>query len=72
MNTTAASTVSLSTVAGRVEIRVNDAVLATTKDGGNLIQRVDRILKQHKVYRESGYTLADGSLAATAYDLRCI
>lgn len=69
-NTTATSTVSLSTVAGRVEIRVNDAVLTTTKDGGNLIQRVDRILKANKVYRESGYSVVAGSLAATAYDLR--
>jgi hypothetical protein len=77
MNTaTATSTVTITPVAlgpwqvARLEIRINGEILCTTKDGGNLVQRVDRILKANKVYRESGFTTVEGSLAATAYDLR--
>lgn len=71
MNTaTATSTVTITPAAGRIEIRLNGEVLATAKDGGNLVQRVDRMLKANKVYRESGYCTVEGSLTATAYDLR--
>lgn len=66
------TTITLSqNAAGRIAIHVGGTLLATTKDGGPLIQRVDRILSQHRVHRASGYSSrAAGTLTATGADLR--
>jgi hypothetical protein len=58
------------TTAGRIAITVGGELLTTTKDGGPLVQRVDRILSQHRIRRGGGYTLRDGALVATGADLR--
>jgi hypothetical protein len=64
------TTITLTQTANRVAITVGGELVTTTKDGGNLIQRVDRILAQRRIHRGSGYSLTDAGLVATAADFR--
>lgn len=60
----------LSKTGNRISIQVGGVDLATTKDGGPLVRRVDRILAQHGIYRGTGYRAAAGAMVATGADLR--
>lgn len=64
------TTITLSQNAGRIAINVGGQLVTVTKDGGNLVQRVDRILAQHRIHRGSGYSATDAGLVATAADFR--
>lgn len=64
------TTITLSQTAGRIAITVGGELLTTTKDGGPIVQRIDRILAQHRIHRGSGYDAKGGNLVATGADLR--
>lgn len=60
----------LTQTAGAIAIHVGGELLTHTKDGGNLAQRVDRILARYNIKRGSGYSHHGGALVATGGDFR--
>lgn len=70
MNTTeTATTVTLNITPAGVAVTAGGRVLKVIKDGSTIIQRADRVLTEHKVYRSSGYSIQSGALTAEAHDL---
>jgi len=65
------TTITLSqSTTGRVDLTVGVELLTSTKDGGQLVTRVDRILRENRIKRGTGYSYAEGGLVATGGDFR--
>lgn len=64
------TTILLRKTGSQITVTANGELIATVKDGANLIQRTDRHLAAAKIRRGTGYTATPDGMTATGADLR--
>lgn len=64
------TTITLTKTGSLVTVTANGETIATVNDGGNLIGRTDRHLRNARIHRATGYTVTDAGLVATGADLQ--
>jgi hypothetical protein len=62
MNTTI--TISNNPATALIEIRVNNTLIGTVKDGNTILKAIDRELKANGCIRSTGYAPINGNLVA--------
>jgi hypothetical protein len=62
MNTTI--TISNNPATALIEIRVNDTLIGTVKDGNTILKAIERELKANGCIRITGYSPSNGNLVA--------